>query len=197
MTLFGSTIQGNPPEAIRTLVDFFHRGIQPLYAVLDSAKDGKILPLVVKSGCEFGILYGSRLASVMDDQGPHLVALPKTSPFLLLLLERGWGNNWGLFFTSSADFASVRRHLRRLLTVKLPNGGYALFRFYDPRVLPNFLENCDSQETERFFGPVGSIFIESSSGQGLRSFYRTTQPNHQDPCEVQLMQHYLKLPRGG
>jgi len=197
MTRFDSAIPVNPPEAIRTLVDFFTRGVQPLYAVLDSAKDARIKPLLAYSDCEFCILYGNRFASAMDDQGPHLIALPKTSPFLSLLLERGWGNNWGLFFTSSANFASVCRHLRRLLTVKLPNGGYALFRFYDPRVLPDFLENCDSQETERFFGPVGSIFLESSSGQELRSFYRTTQSSHQNPSEVQLMQHCLKLTRGG
>jgi len=120
MTGFDSARPVNPPEAVRTLVDFFQRGVQPLYAVLDSARDGSIQPLLAKSGCVFRILYGSKLASVMDDQGPHLVAIPRTSPFLLLLLESGWSKYWGLFFTSSADFAHVRRHLRRLLTVKLP-----------------------------------------------------------------------------
>jgi len=49
------------------------------------------------------------------------------------------------------------------LIVEDPDDRNLLFRFYDPRVLPNYLETCNSAECARFFGPTRSFF---ASGKG-------------------------------
>jgi hypothetical protein len=168
MTPLGPASSGrSADDTINDLNEFFNRLIQPLYAVLDTSRDCGILPLLEKSGCEYRLLYGNRLASIMDGLGPHLIALPQKTPMLTQLLEKGWGNSWGIFLTSPADLPAVHRHLQRLLAAKLPNGKHALFRFYDPRVLRDYLPRPDAAENVKFFGPISSIFVESTTGQKL------------------------------
>ena len=195
MTPLGPAIP-EPLEVIKNLGEFFHRLTPPLYAVLDTAREGTILPLLEKSGCEYRTLYGSKLASIMDGLGPYLVALPQKSAFLLNLLEKGWGRSWGIFLTSSADFAAVRRHLRRLLAARLPDGKYALFRFFDPRVLRGYLPSCGAGQTAQFFGPIHAIYLESASGQELQLFGQLTQFTEEEPAGRHLLQHSLTLARG-
>lgn len=176
---------GRRAYALDDLNEFFNRTVQPLYAVLDTARDRDILPLLEKCGSEYRLLYGNRLASTMDGLGPHLTSLPKRTPILTQLLEKGWGNSWGIFLTSHADLPAVRRHLRRLLAARLPNGKYALFRFYDPRVLRDYLPRRDAAENAKFFGPITAIFLESAAGQEPHSlnemiqFTPETQSGHE------------------
>jgi hypothetical protein len=138
--------------------------------VVDTSRDPKILPLLKSSGFQYQILYGKQLATTMDGFGPHLVALPSGMPFPVRLLEEGWGHNWGIVLSSPADFMTVRRQLRRLLYIRLSDGRPALFRFYDPRVLRNYLPCCSEVEIERLFGSIHSIYFESITGKDLCVF---------------------------
>jgi len=156
-------------EASNHLHVFFNRLRLPLYAVLDAARDPRILSLLAQSGCEYRILYGNKLAATMDGLGPYLVALPRGTPFLQRLIQKGWGNSWGIFLTCPAVLPAVRRHLRKSLVVKFPDSSQALFRFYDPRVLRDHLPSCGDEELDRFFGPIHSIYLEPATGQELNS----------------------------
>ena len=49
-----------------------------------------------------------------------------------------------------------------------------LFRFYDPRVLRDFLPQCSPEEVTNFFGPVTQFLMADASGQKLLRF---TQAN--------------------
>ncbi|GFO57535.1 hypothetical protein GMSM_45420 [Geomonas sp. Red276] len=153
-------------DPIEDLPAFFNRLRLPLYAVVDSARDRRLLPLLEDSGCEFRILYSDGLASLMDGRGPYIVALSQGGDFLRRLVAEAWGKSWGIFLTSSADLAAVRRHLRRLLSVRLPDGRPALFRFYDPRILRDYLPTCYEMELGKFFGPLHAIYLESSIRRG-------------------------------
>jgi hypothetical protein len=65
----------------------------------------------------------------------------------------------------------VRKHLRRLLMVKLDDGGRRLyFRFYDPRVLRAFLPTCSVRQDEEMFGDrdIHSFLVEGEQGEALR-----------------------------
>jgi len=157
--------------------------------VLDTARDGRILPLLENSGCEFRILYGSRLAASMDNMGPHLVTICQESPFLSSLFEKGWGDSWGIFFTSSSGLPALRRHLRRLLAVRLPDGKQALFRFYDPRVLRGYLPSCDAASVDHFFGPITSIFLESVTRQEQHSLIQVLEFTREEGPGTKLIRH--------
>lgn len=59
---------------------------------------------------------------------------------------------WGIFLISGEDLRNVKRHLRKFLVVEGPEGELLYFRFYDPRVLPLFLETCSREQVREFFG---------------------------------------------
>jgi hypothetical protein len=45
-----------------------------------------------------------------------------------------------------------------------------VFRFYDPRVIAQFLPTCKPDELEIFFGKVQSFFAEAANGESLLQF---------------------------
>ncbi|CAG0966376.1 hypothetical protein ANAEL_00930 [Anaerolineales bacterium] len=167
---------------------------KPLFALLDTARDNEILPLLSGSGCTFECLYGGAFAATMSDYAPYLVAVPADSPFLRALLDQGWGESWGIFLATDAELKTLRRHLRRFLSVKLPDGRQVLFRFYDPRVLRAFLPTCTGEELERFFGPIETYCLESGTGEELLSYGITSTTSQEGAIEPpQLLQRSWKL----
>ena len=48
----------------------------------------------------------------------------------------------------------IAGHLRSLLSVALPDGGYSYLRFYSPRQLRRLMSALNDQEQERFSGPI-------------------------------------------
>lgn len=183
----GSTI---PVEVQR----FFSRLKTPLYAIIDTAQDRKVFSLLEEIDCDYEILYPQRLAFDMDRRGPHLMSVLPGSTCLEKLLTAGWGNNWGIFLACVSDFGAVRRHLQRLLFAKLHDGRQALFRFYDPRVLRDYLPTCSGDDLDQFFGPLTTIYLESENGRDLHCFSldrscKTDQRLHSD----RLLEYHVKL----
>ncbi|MCG7851384.1 MAG: DUF4123 domain-containing protein, partial [Methanosarcinaceae archaeon] len=80
------------------------------------------------------------------------------------------GNHWGIFAITAkeVDLRTVRRHFRRFLMVKDPEGKQIYFRYYDPRVLNVFLPTCNSEELSVVFGPVSSYIMEDEDSSVLR-----------------------------
>lgn len=98
---------------------------------------------------------------------PYLLPLPQDSPLLRLLAEKGWGKAWGSYFTSSAPFEDLQQHFRKFLAVQLQQKGEVYFRFYDPRVLREFLLAAAPNELTMFFGPVEEWLLESDNSAAM------------------------------
>src|SRR3954453_16036770 len=119
-----------------------------LYMLLDAARD----PLIY----EWLSLLGDKVESRSLYQGDLGTSLAHVSPYLLQLRnadDEGWrfavagyGRNWGVFLVTNADFAEVRRHLRKFNIVYCEDKTPLVFRFYDPRVLRRFLPTCTVDE---------------------------------------------------
>jgi len=152
------------------LLPLLRRDLQPLFAVLDAARDIRILALLVHHKAECQSLYegpeGAKLAQV----APYLVKLAPDSQLLDALVKEGWGNSWGVYFTCASDFHEIRRHLRHFLQVKLPDGEQVYFRFYDPRVMRIFLPTCIPEEATQFFGPIKRYVLEGEEPDQLWEF---------------------------
>lgn len=121
---------------------------EPLYAILDAARDERILPILRESVERHQSLYEGVDGEALEDVAPYLVGPMRPDSMLLdrLVLE-GWGKRWGIFPTSGAPFKEVRRHFRRLLMMVLEDTEERVyFRFYDPWVLENLAETGDDQE---------------------------------------------------
>jgi Domain of unknown function (DUF4123)/Inner membrane component of T3SS, cytoplasmic domain len=134
---------------------------EPLFAVLDAAREPSIVPRLLASGEQHQSLYDGPKGAEFAPYGPWLVELPRPK-FAEELVRDGWGKSWGIFLSSRAGFADIRKHLRRFTTVQMPDGTPAYFRFYDPRVLRIYLPTCTVEELRAFFGPVDSYLIEDA-----------------------------------
>lgn len=140
-----------------------------LYAVLDACNE-PLVPVMATSGQHRAIsLYRGSAHESHVAISPYLFQVDRR--LLDWIYSAVWDKPYGFFARSTADMAAVRKHFRRYLTVELPTGRKALFRFYDPRVLPTFLTNATPREAEEFFGPMSSYFVTSGNA-GLTSFMR-------------------------
>ncbi|MDB4930053.1 MAG: hypothetical protein JWM10_2537 [Myxococcaceae bacterium] len=140
------------------------------YALLDGARDPAVHAWITSSGLASRCLYIGELDPALARVAPYLVRLPRTAPASRALLERAWGEAWGVFFRSTATMEALHRHFRRLLRVQDERGVRMLFRFYDPRVLRVYLPTCFAGELEQVFGPVEFFAVESEDGAGILEF---------------------------
>ncbi len=137
-------------------------GKEQLYAVLDTARDERILQLLRQNVEEHRSLYEGVEGETMADVAPYLVGPMKEDSLLLeaLVLE-GWGKRWGIYCTSESRFKEARRHFRRFLMVEEEETGERLyFRFYDPAVLGDVLPTCTKKERSELFLELISVSLE-------------------------------------
>jgi hypothetical protein len=141
-------------------------GRAPLYAVLDAARDNRIVELLRESVEEHCSLYQGVKGEALADVAPYLVRLPAGSRLLQSLVEEGWGARWAIYLTSRRPFKDVRTHLRRFLMVENEETGEPLyFRFYDPGVLRRFLPVCSPRQAVELFADIEAFLFEGEAGE--------------------------------
>lgn len=160
------------PGDRQRLLEILTAGPDPLYAVLDAARDLRALNWLKESREEFQSLYDGKSAVDLEMFAPYLVRFSEASLVLRKLLGEAWGESWGVYLTCSKSLPDLRKHLRHFLMVELEGqGGKSFyFRYYDPRVLRAYLPTCTLQETKEFFGPIGSFFLEDEDQSQLLQF---------------------------
>ncbi len=148
----------------------FAEGEANVFVILDGASVDGLLDRLYRFTPEYVCLYRGELAADLIHVAPYLVRLKEESNFTDWILEKGWGNHWGIFAVSTANLTAMRQHFRRFLTVHNSEGRPLLFRYYDPRVLRTFLPTCNTQELEEMFGPVLNYVVESDQPAELLRF---------------------------
>lgn len=155
------------PTEFESTTDFYravtHNGTHHLYGVADSARD-TWLPTVALDTFQRPIqsLFDSDDPELLD-AGPFLIEINDHFDFLETWLEE-IGKSSGVLLTSSADFASVRAQLIENFNGCDESGATFFFRFYDPRVLRDYLPTCTPSERKAFFGPIDALLVEDESG---------------------------------
>lgn len=143
---------------------------EKLYAVLDAARDDRILQLLHQNIEEHRSLYDGVEGETMADVAPYLAGpMKEDSRLLEALVLEGWGKRWGIYCTSESVLKEVRRHFRRFLMVEEEETGERLyFRFYDPAVLGAFLPTCSRHQHREFCGEIDSLWAEGDSAVLVR-----------------------------
>lgn len=149
----------NPAPAIST---DFKPGIEPLmYAVIDLAVCAQLRPVITRlkpPGCE--TLFSRSLAPELLEVGPWLVQLSKFPEIGRALTELGEDVPWGYFIFSIVDIVSLRHSLRKFNQVQIPNPPReVLFRYWDPRVMRQFLEFATPFQRDRLFQAIEEIEV--------------------------------------
>lgn len=132
-----------------------------VYAVLDGASIPELIDqLYADDQPQFECLYRGEVEPDIAETAPYIVLLEPGTRFTDWLLSECAGQHWGIFATSPTDLDDTRRHFRRLLIVKDPEGTQVYFRFYDPRVLRKFLPTAAAAGLHAFFDGVTDYFFE-------------------------------------
>jgi hypothetical protein len=131
-------------------------GEQRLYAVFDACDAPAIQAKVSELGPLRALcLYRGEIAPEMQEVAPYLVRVD--GALLRWLVETVWSEPWGIFVVAKMEPEAVRKHLRKFLMVKAPEGDPMYFRYYDPRVLPPFLASCNQEELVSFLGNMSAF----------------------------------------
>jgi Domain of unknown function (DUF4123) len=138
-----------------------------LYAVVDACDEPEVSSKVRELGPGRAVsLYRGGAEEDYADVAPYLVcADPATLQWITDVL---WSRPWGILIYAETPLEALRTHLRHFLKVRSNQKTY-FFRFYDPRVLPGFLESSNRAEIRQFFGPVQAFGV---SEQQTVLFYR-------------------------
>lgn len=142
------------------------------YALLDGASIPDLLEYLDSLQPEYVCLYRGELKAGVEEVAPYLVQLEEGHPFTRWLLDKGWGEHYGVFVQSAEPITVVRLHLRRSLRVYTEEGKGLLFRYYDPRVLRVFLPSMTAEEAKAFFGPVQAFLCEAEDAMQLLRFIK-------------------------
>lgn len=155
----------------------FEREGTSLFALLDGARDPQIYQTLIFSDLEYACLFGGQLSTAQKAAAPYLVRIVPGSRAAEQLIEKGWGQSWGLFVAARAALWELRRHMRSLLEVEMPDGPRRFFRYYDPRVLRNFLPTCDVAQLREMFGPVERFDMEAADSADLLRYRLVPEPS--------------------
>ena len=149
---------------------------EALLAILDGASTPQLPVRLFRDEPESACLLGETPAPDLAWTAPYLARIEPPSPFVSWVLGDGWGHHWGVYLTSKAPFAALVTHFRGLLQARLPSGKEVFFRFFDPRVLAEFLPTCDDGQVETLFGPVTQFLFEGRDGRDLVRFRKGPAP---------------------
>lgn len=168
-----------------------------LFAVLDAARDPRVLELLRESVEECRSLYEGTKGDALEDVAPHLVALPKGSRLLRNLVVEGWGKRWGIFLTSKHSFKNVRTHLRHFLMVRDAKTDRPIhFRFWDPAAFRVVLPTCSVRQKSQFFADVSAVLCEETDGSVARFVGETLGHNGEwivRPAQMRAVEHAMAL----
>lgn len=136
------------------------------YAIVDSAQDQSLAVAVKEAGSEYRSLFDGPAAAAMESVAPLVTPLQDDSALWHEFAQR-WDCNVGVLVSTAARLEDVVGHLRQIFVVQDETGQEFFFRFYDPRVLRNYLPTCEESELREFFGPVTAICCSGEQPDSL------------------------------
>ncbi len=140
-----------------------------LFAITDGAYSAALIAHIEKTAPANLIPLLHPHPSIDATAIPQLIRVNEA--ILETILASADKEPWGIFAMSKADPETLRVHFRRFLVVQLPDGEHWYFRFYDPRLLPTYVEKCNEWELEQFFGPVRGFALPASEDSGINVLY--------------------------
>ncbi|HLZ15581.1 MAG TPA: DUF4123 domain-containing protein, partial [Cyclobacteriaceae bacterium] len=127
------------------------------------------------------LYHGRPEALSLETVAPYLFDLSGADGLRQLAETEGWGRAWGYFIASDQSLQELKAHFSRFLVTKDDEGKEYYFRFYDPRVLRQFLPSCEKKQLIEFFGPVEYFLVEGEEKEkaGAVKFWQQNGVLHQ------------------
>lgn len=140
------------------------------FGIIDTARDPELHALVKQSAGHQCLIAGE-VEAPLDGALPYLVRLDSEDALGRAWRGRGAGRSWGIMFQSPLNADALRRHFKKFLQAKLPDGMVVLFRFYDPRVFNTYLRAALPEEREPWFRDVARYAVEGAEPGQLHRYH--------------------------
>ena len=140
-----------------------------LYGIVDTAIDDRLYDILQAEPdlSEVACLYDGAPAIRYARYAPYLLKLHDGSPLLQRWLHEGWTQHWGIFLSSEARSKELKRHLKKFMQATDHQNRAVWVRFYDPRVLPNWLQGLHPGHLADWLGGATLIVCGAPTPQGL------------------------------
>src|SRR5580692_11173560 len=76
------------------------------WVILDAARDERIYKAVDRSYQEKCCLFAGNISPQLKAVAPYLIRFDKDDDLANFVLDNGWGNAWGIFFSSQASLGN-------------------------------------------------------------------------------------------
>lgn len=180
----------------------FGEPLPPLkcYAVLDANKYPFLQP--ERFSCRIANLFQGEFADETQNVAPYLVEVipygenQRPGELMGLFSEThpvntfNWADQSVIFIHSRYDFDTVLHHFRRFPLMKDENDKWFFFRFYDPKVLRDYLEiiRHSPEKLSKFFGYDQRIVHAFGSGieDSFHYYQLKALPEETVPAKVML-----------
>lgn len=147
------------------------------WMVVDAARDKRVFEMLLDCFyTEHRCLFRGATGTELELAAPYLVSLKWDDEKTRRFLKVAWGRSWGIFLHCDAREQALISHLRELLVVRDPSGNEMIFRYYDPRILRNYLPTCTPNEWKMVFGPIKRFLMEDDEPDVLLNFDIATGP---------------------
>ena len=148
-----------------------------IYAILGGARDKQIERIIRQGELKSSCLIEGKLTYRMSVAAPYIVRLEEGHSQTLEIIQKGWGNSWGIFAVTypPASLINVRHNCRKIAMVKSPEGKNLFFRYYDPRVLRIYLAECNKAEASKVFGPITEFIVEGEDKTIIHRYRQTEE----------------------
>ncbi len=113
-------------------------------------------------------LYGGESQIEFQQEAPYMLRLDqRTMQNWKRLIRRALARDAGLAAVTDQPQHRARLHWKKWLSVILPDGRTAVFRFYDARILVAFLGTLSAADAQEFFGPYDALYVLPATGADL------------------------------
>lgn len=142
-----------------------------LYALLDMARVPQLywsLAELERQGAARCLFEGATAESVRR-AAPFIVAVDRAPEVMARWAASGAGQSWGVLMEAPLPLTAARRHVRRFLQVRLPDGsGPVMMRLWDPRVLGPVLAHSNSDQMAQLLPAGIAFFVERDEASFTR-----------------------------
>jgi len=140
-----------------------------LYGIVDTAIDDRLYDILQAEPdlSEVACLYDGAPAIRYARYAPYLLKLHDGSPLLQRWLHEGWTQHWGIFLSSEARSKELKRHLKKFMQATDHQNRTVWVRFYDPRVLPSWLQGLHPGHLADWFGGKTLAACCAPTSQGV------------------------------
>lgn len=172
----------HPSVAAEAWLDFLSEATstsESIYMIIDCAHDPRIYPALIKTlNTKCCLFTEEKISEAIKSVSPFLVKIKQMDEFIRWCIEEGVHRNWMVFFTSTiVHVTDLNLQFKRFSIAQGPDGKRYFFRFYDSRVLPEFLLSGEKDRSE-FFRHCLKVWIPRTTLDGTFHRVELTAKTH-------------------